>query len=96
MPAGSPFKSVADVDRAGARIAVRRGAAYDLWLTRNIKHATVLRSDSADGPLDQFITEKLEALASLRQGLLQDVKKVPGGKNPSRQLHDHPAGDRHG
>jgi polar amino acid transport system substrate-binding protein len=80
VPAGSPFKSVADVDRAGARIAVRRGAAYDLWLTRNLKHATLLRSDSADGPLNQFVSDKLDALASLRQGLLQDVKKVPGGK----------------
>jgi polar amino acid transport system substrate-binding protein len=76
----SPFQSVGDVDRAGARIAVRRGAAYDLWLERNIKHATVLRSDSADGPLNQFIAEKLEALAGLRPGLLEDVKKVPGAK----------------
>jgi polar amino acid transport system substrate-binding protein len=76
----SPLQSVGDVDRAGVRIAVRRGAAYDLWLERNIKHATVLRSDSAEGPLDQFIAEKLEALAGLRPGLLSDVKKVPGGK----------------
>src|SRR5579862_7438579 len=45
----SPFQTVGDVDRAGVRIAVRRGAAYDLWLERNIKHATVLRSDSAEG-----------------------------------------------
>ena len=76
----SPFQSVGDVDRAGVRIAVRRGAAYDLWLERNIKHARVLRSDLAEGPLDQFIAEKLEALAGLRPGLLGDVKKVPGGK----------------
>jgi polar amino acid transport system substrate-binding protein len=76
----SPFQSVGDVDRAGVRIAVRRGAAYDLWLERNIKHATVLRSDSAEGPLDQFSAEKLEALAGLRPGLLNDVKKVPGCK----------------
>jgi polar amino acid transport system substrate-binding protein len=76
----SPFQTVGDVDHAGARIAVRRGAAYDLWLERNIKHAAVLRSDSAEGPLDQFIAEKLEALAGLRPGLLGDVKKVPGGK----------------
>jgi polar amino acid transport system substrate-binding protein len=76
----SPFKAVADVDRAGSRIAVRRGAAYDLWLERNIKHATVLRSDSADGPLNQFIAEKLEALAGLRPALLTDVKKAPGAQ----------------
>jgi len=76
----SPYKTVADVDRAGSRITVRRGAAYDLWLERNIKHATVLRSDSADGPFNQFVAEKLDALAGLRPGLLDDVKKVPGAK----------------
>jgi polar amino acid transport system substrate-binding protein len=80
VPAGSPFKTVADVDRAGSRIAVRRGSAYDLWLERNIKHATVLRSDTADGPLDQFVADGLEALAGLRPQLLHDVKKVPGAE----------------
>jgi len=76
----SPFKTVADVDRPGARITVRRGAAYDLWLERNVKHATVLRSDTADGPLNQFMAEALDALAGLRPGLLDDAKKVPGSK----------------
>jgi polar amino acid transport system substrate-binding protein len=80
VPAGSQFETVADVDRAGSRIAVRRGSAYDLWLERNIKHATVLRSDTADGPLDQFVADGLEALAGLRPQLLHDVKKVPGAK----------------
>jgi polar amino acid transport system substrate-binding protein len=76
----SPFHAVADVDRPGSRITVRRGAAYDLWLERNIKHATVLRSDSAEGPFNQFVAEKLDALAGLRPGLLEDIKKVPGAK----------------
>jgi polar amino acid transport system substrate-binding protein len=80
VPAGSPAQSVADVDRAGSRIAVRRGSAYDLWLERNIKHATVLRSDTANGPFDQFVAEKLEALAGLRPQLLHEVKKLPGAK----------------
>jgi polar amino acid transport system substrate-binding protein len=80
VPPDSPFQSIADVDRAGARIAVRRGAAYDLWLTANLKHATLLRSDSADGPLNQFIAEKLDAYAALRPQLLEDVKKVPGAR----------------
>src|SRR5580658_2686870 len=71
----SPYQTVADVDRPGSRITVRRGAAYDLWLTANIKHATLLRSDSADGPFNQFVAEKLDALASLRPQLLDDVKK---------------------
>jgi len=76
----SAFNSVAEVDRPGARIAVRAGSAYDLWLARNIKHAKVLRSDTADGPLDQFVAERLDALAGLRPQLLADVKKVPGAR----------------
>jgi polar amino acid transport system substrate-binding protein len=80
VPPGSPFQTVADVDRPGARITVRRGAAYDLWLTANLKHATLLRSDSADGPFNQFVAEKLDAYASLRPQLLDDVKKLPGSR----------------
>jgi polar amino acid transport system substrate-binding protein len=77
---GSPHQTVADVDRPGSRIAVRRGAAYCLWLERNIKHANVMSFEAADAPLNQFLAEKLDALAGLRPGLLEDVKKVPGGK----------------
>jgi len=77
---GSPLNSVADVDRAGVRIAVRRGAAYCLWLERNIKHATVMSFEAADAPLNQFVAEKLDALAALKPGLLEDVKKVAGGR----------------
>jgi polar amino acid transport system substrate-binding protein len=80
VPKGSAISGVADVDRPGARITVRRGAAYDLWLERNIKHATLLRSDSADGPFNQFVAENLEAYAALRPQLLTDVEKLPGSK----------------
>ena len=80
VPAGSPFQAVGNVDRTGTRIAVRRGSAYDLWLERNIKHATMVRSDMADGPFNQFVAEKLEALASLRTQLLENVKKLPGAR----------------
>ncbi len=80
VPANSQFRTVTDVDRPGSRIAVRRGSAYDLWLERNIKHATLLRSEAADGPFNQFVAERLEALAALRPQLLEDVKKLPGSK----------------
>ena len=80
VPGESRISSVAEVDRPGVRITVRRGAAYDLWLERNIKQATVLRSDSADGPFDQFVSEKLEAYAALKPALLKDREKLPGSK----------------
>jgi polar amino acid transport system substrate-binding protein len=75
VPAGSPLKTIADVDKPGVRIAVNARSAYDLWLERNIRQATLVRSSTA---LDQFINEKLEAYAGLRPGLINDVKKLPG------------------
>ncbi len=80
VPQDSPLQRIEDVDRPGVRIAVRRGSAYDLWLERNIKHATLLRSDAADGPFNQFVAEKLEALAGLKTQLLKDVAKLPGAR----------------
>ena len=80
VPNGSSISGIADVDRPGVRITVRRGAAYDLWLERNIKQATVLRSDSADAPFNQFVNEKLEAYAALRPQLLTDAEKLPGSR----------------
>ena len=95
VPPGSPIASIAEVDRPGVRITTRRGAAYCLWLERNIKQAKLLLSDTAEGPFDQFVAEKLEAYASLRPQLLTDVNKLPGLKNPAGQFHDRAAGDRH-
>jgi polar amino acid transport system substrate-binding protein len=80
VPGDSPIAGVAEVDRPGVRITVRRGAAYDLWLERNIKHAAVLRSDSADGPFNQFVGDKLEAYAALKPALLKDREKLPGSR----------------
>jgi polar amino acid transport system substrate-binding protein len=78
VPPGSALKSIADVDRKGVRIAVTARAAYDLWLERNIRHASLVRSSSLDGAFEQFAAEKLEALAGLRPRLLSDVQKMPG------------------
>jgi polar amino acid transport system substrate-binding protein len=78
VPAGSPLKTIADVDKPGVRIAVTARSAYDLWLERNIKQATLVRSTSLDGALEQFKADKLDALAGLRPRLLADVQTLPG------------------
>jgi polar amino acid transport system substrate-binding protein len=80
VPAGSPLKSVAEVDRAGMRIAVTARSAYDLWLERNIKQAQLVRSEDGDDTFKQFVDEKLDALAGLRPRLLEDVEKLPGAR----------------
>ena len=73
-------KAIADVDRAGVRIAVTGRSAYGLWLDRNIKQAQLVRSDTLDSALEQFVRDKLEALAGLRPRLLSDVTKLPGAR----------------
>jgi polar amino acid transport system substrate-binding protein len=80
VPAGSPLKSIADVDKPGVRIAVTGRAAYGLWLERNIKQAELVRSGTLDAAYEQFVAEKLDALAGLRPRLLTDVEKLPGAR----------------
>ena len=78
VPAGSPLKSIADVDRPGVRVAVTEHSAYGLWLERSIARATLVRSGSLDSAFDQFAADKLDALAGLRPRLLTDAQKLPG------------------
>jgi len=80
VPTGSPLQSIAEVDRPGIRIAVTARSAYDLWLERNIKQATLVRSDAQNTAMELFVRDRLEALAGLRPGLLGDVQKLPGAR----------------
>jgi polar amino acid transport system substrate-binding protein len=80
VQAGSKITAIDQVDRPGIRIAVSARSAYDLWLERNIKHATVLRVEGGPGAVAKFRDEGLEALAGLRPGLLTDVEKLPGAR----------------
>jgi polar amino acid transport system substrate-binding protein len=80
VPAGSPIQSIADVDVKGNRIAVTARSAYDLWLERNIKHATLHRGNNQAATIEMFLKDKMEALAGLRPGLIGDVEKIPGSR----------------
>src|SRR5206468_10010765 len=75
VPAGSPIRSVADVDREGVRIAVAEQSAYGLYLSRTIKHARLVLTQGVDASFDVFVAQKLEALAGLKPRLLTDVQK---------------------
>jgi polar amino acid transport system substrate-binding protein len=80
VPAGSPLKTVAEVDRPGVKIAVTARSAYDLWLARNIKHAEVHRANGGEATFKMFVDDKMDALAGLRPGLLGGVQKLPGAR----------------
>jgi polar amino acid transport system substrate-binding protein len=76
VPKNSPLKAIEDVDRAGVRIAVGRASAYDLFLTRTIKNATLVRADTGGGRamIDLFLADNLEAAAGVRQPLVAYAK----------------------
>jgi len=78
VPKESPLKAIADVDRAGVRIAVATGSAYDLYLTRTIKHATLLRAPTGPQALDMFVRDKLEAAGGVKQPLVKFAAGHPG------------------
>ena len=75
---GSPLKAIADVDRDGVTVVVPAKAAYGLWLTANLKQAMLTGVDTADTAAQRFVDEKFDALAGLKDRLVQDVKKIPG------------------
>lgn len=76
----SPIGRIEDVDRTGVRIASLQGAAYDLWLQRNIKHAELVEARTLDESFELFRSEGLDALAGLRPRLLSDMQKLAGGR----------------
>jgi polar amino acid transport system substrate-binding protein len=80
VPAGSPIRSFADVDREGVRVAVSAKSAYDLYLTRNLKHAKLERVEGIDASYDLFVKQKLDALAGLKPRLVSDAEKLPGSR----------------
>ena len=80
VPPGSPLKTIADVDRKGVRIAVPGKAAYDLYLTRTLQHATLTRTTSANTAFELFVADKLEALAGLKPRLVTDNENLPGSR----------------
>lgn len=80
IPAGSPIRTIADVDRPGVRIAVKGRAAYGLWLENNLQHAELVRTDTIDASFDIFVDKGLDALAGLRPRLIKDVARLDGAR----------------
>jgi polar amino acid transport system substrate-binding protein len=54
--------------------------AYDLWLTANIKNATLIHAEGGAAAFEQFKNGAADALAGLKPGLLTDVEKLPGAR----------------
>ena len=80
VPSGSPVRTIADVDREGVRVAVSDRSAYDLFLTRTLKNAKLVRAPGIPASYDLFMAQKLEALAGLKPKLVEEAERTPGSR----------------
>lgn len=74
----SKLQSIEEVDSAGNTIAVIKGSAYDLYLSREIKQAEIVRAPSAPDVLRVFAAQQLDAVAGVKQMLVDEVKQHAG------------------
>ena len=74
----SPLKTIGEVDREGVRVSVGRGSAYDLYLTRNLKQATLVRAPTSAGAIDLFVAERLDVAAGVKQPLVEYARTHAG------------------
>jgi len=74
----SPLKNNEEVDRAAHRVVVGKGSAYDLFLSRELKQATILRAPSSPAVVDFFREQQAEVAAGVKQQLEADAARLGG------------------
>ena len=74
----SPLKKNDEVDRKGHRVVVGRNSAYDLYLTRALKDAEIVRTPTSATVVDTMLKENYEVSAGVKQALENDARRVPG------------------
>ena len=78
VPGSSAITRNEDVDREGVRVAVGRGSAYDLYLTRELKKAKIVRAPTSPAVTDMMLADRIEVAAGVKQQLEADAKRLPG------------------
>jgi len=78
VPEASPIRRNEDVDREGVRVALGKGSAYDLFLSRELKKATIVRAPTSQAVTDLLVAQKLDFAAGVKQQLEADAKRIPG------------------
>ena len=74
----STLQSNDEVDRPGHRVTVGKGSAYDLFLTRELKQAEIVRAPTSPTVVDVFVEQQLDVAAGVKQQLEADLKRYPG------------------
>jgi len=80
VPGASPLRTVADVDRAGVRVAAPSKANYELFLSRSLTQATLVSTEGGGAAFQALTSGKVDALAGLKQALMDLADKLPGSR----------------
>jgi polar amino acid transport system substrate-binding protein len=76
--ANSSVTENAQVDRAGTRVMVGKGSAYDLFLSRSLKAAELVRAPTSPAVVDAFIAQNADVAAGVKQQLEADAARLGG------------------
>ena len=74
----SPVRTHADVDQPHNRVAAGKGSAYDLFLTRELRQAEIVRAPTSPTVVQTFLDQGLEVAAGVMQQLERDAAKMRG------------------
>ena len=78
VPDASPLRANDEVDRPGTRVVVGQGSAYDLYLSRELKHAEIVRAPTSPAVVEVFLAQRADVAAGVRQQLEADLQRLPG------------------
>jgi polar amino acid transport system substrate-binding protein len=78
VPLASSISRNAEVDREGVRVVVGAGSAYDLYLSRELKKAQIVRAPTSQAVTDMMVAQQIEVAAGVKQQLEADAQRVPG------------------
>ncbi|PVX70725.1 ABC transporter substrate-binding protein [Paraburkholderia unamae] len=74
----SPIRRNEEVDQPQHRVTVGKGSAYDLFLTRELKHAQIVRAPTSPSVVQTFLDQNLEVAAGVKQQLEADAREAHG------------------
>ena len=80
VPPGSTIRDFPEVDRPGVRIAIVLKSAYDLFLSRTLRHASLVRAPGMPASYELFLSHKLDVLAGIKPWLSMMEEKLPGSR----------------
>jgi len=91
IPGGSSISTMADVDRPGIRVAIQEKGLADIFLSRTLKNAVVVRASSLAGTVEMLKSGRADVIFSVKPSLFEVSNQLPG----SRVLDGRPGIDPH-